>query len=354
MRHRASDSVAVPAPGTGWAIPVARSADPFLKTPSMSELRAFVVVADERHFARAAGHLGMAPPSLSQAIRRLEEKLGAVLFVRTPRSVALTDAGEELLPRARDILHRLGEAQAAVSAEARGAPGSLTVGISSNGFAELTAPIIDAFRTAHPGVRVFLRDVTEHPSPLMSGAVDVALVRPPVQEQWDVRVRFTEVVDEPRVALLPAGHALADARAISIADLANESFVEVGPGKPQITDYWAATAELGGERPRMGGGANTVAGVLHAVAYLGDVITSIPSVLRFFHVPGIVAVPIVDVPPATMAICTRADDLRPLTADFADTVGLIAAGAIDLVPGGRVLSHHRPAAPITRTAAAAS
>jgi hypothetical protein len=67
------------------------------------------------------------------------------------------------------------------------------------------------------------------------------------------------------------------------------------------------------------------------------VITSIPSVLRFFHVPGIVAVPIVDVPPATMAVITRTDDLRPLTADFADAVCRVAEGAIDLVPGGRVL-----------------
>ena len=73
------------------------------------------------------------------------------------------------------------------------------------------------------------------------------------------------------------------------------------------------------------------------MAYLGDVITSIPSVLRFFHVPGIVAVPILDVPPATMAIITRRDDLRPLTADFAEAVCRVAEGAIDLVPGGRVL-----------------
>ena len=56
---------------------------------------------------------------------------------------------------------RLDDAQIAVNAEARTAPGSLTVGIASNGFAELTEPIVAAFRRAHPGVRVFLRDVTE-------------------------------------------------------------------------------------------------------------------------------------------------------------------------------------------------
>jgi hypothetical protein len=80
-----------------------------------------------------------------------------------------------------------------------------------------------------------------------------------------------------------------------------------------------------------------VAGVLHAVAYLGDVITSVPSVLRFFNVPGIVAVPILDLAPATMAVITRLDDDRRITADFVEAVTRIPSGAIDLVPGARVI-----------------
>ena len=315
---------------------VAGFADP--AAPTLTEFRAFVAVADELHFSRAAAQLGVAPPSLSQSIRRLEDKLGAVLFVRTPRSVALTDAGGQLLPRARDILVRVDDAQTAVNAEARAARGSLTVGIASNGFAELTAPIIAAFREAHPGVRVFLRDVTTHPTPLTSGAVDVALVRPPFPEQWDERVRCDDVVSEPRVLFVPAGHRVAEADAISIAEVAHESFVEVGPGMPRIIDFWAATDYMGGQRPRMGGEAMTVAGVLQAVAYLGDLITSIPSVLRFFHVPGITAVPLTDVGPATMAVLTRIDDARPLVAEFSQTVRTVSAHALSLVPGARLLA----------------
>ena len=75
---------------------------------------------------------------------------------------------------------------------------------------------------------------------------------------------------------------------------------------------------------------------MHAVAYLGGVITSIPSVLRFFPVPGVVAVPLVDVAPATMAVCTRRDDERPLIADFTHAVADVAAAGIDLVPGARI------------------
>jgi len=309
----------------------------------MAEFRAFVAVADELHFTRAARMLGIAPPSLSQTVRRLEDKLGAVLFVRTPRTVALTAAGAELLPRARDILVRVDEAQHAVNGGALAGTGRLVVGIASNGFAEMTAPIIQTYRRAHPGVRVELRDVTEHPNALTAGAVDVALVRPPVPESGDERVRFEEVVDEPRVAFLPAGHRLAGEEAIGIHDLQDESWVEVGPGMAHITDFWAATDALGGLRPRMGEGAFSVAGVLQAVAYLDDVITSIPSVLRFFHVPGIAMVPFTDVAPATMAVMTRVDDGRPAVAEFVGAVHAVAARAPDLVPGARYLPEVVPA-----------
>ncbi|MGE0025971.1 MAG: LysR family transcriptional regulator [Thermoleophilia bacterium] len=317
--------------------------DPVPVAPTMAEFRAFVAVADELHFTNAARMLGIAPPSLSQTVRRLEDKLGAVLFVRTPRTVALTAAGAELLPRARDILVRVDEAQHAVNAGALNGTGRLVVGIASNGFAEMTAPIIQTYRRAHPGVRVELRDVTEHPNALVSGAVDVALVRPPVPESGDERVRFEEVVDEPRVAFLPAGHRLAGEEAIGIHDLQDERWVEVGPGMGRITDFWAATDALGGMRPRMGEGASSVAGVLQAVAYLDNVITSIPSVLRFFHVPGIAMVPFIDVVPATMAVVTRSDDARPAVAEFIGAVHAVAARAPDLVPGARYLPDVVPA-----------
>ena len=317
--------------------------DPAPAAPTMGELRAFVAVADELHFTRAARMLGIAPPSLSQTVRRLEDKLGAVLLVRTPRTVALTAAGAELLPRARDILLRVDEAQQAVSAGVRAGEGRLVVGISSNGFAEMTAPIIRVFRRAHPGVRVELRDVTEHPSALGSGDVDVALTRPPGREDGDERFRFEEVVDEPRVAFLPARHRLAGEEAIRIHDLQDERWVEVGPGMGTITDFWAATEALGGMRPRMGEGATSVAGVLQAVGYLDNVITSIPSVLRFFHVPGIAMVRLLDVAPATMAVMSRADDTRPVVMDFLDAVHAVAARAPDIVPGARYLPEVVPA-----------
>ena len=99
--------------------------DPVPAAPTMAEFRAFVAVAEELHFTKAARMLGIAPPSLSQTVRRLEDKLGAALFVRTPRTVALTATGAELLPRARGILVCVGEAQHAVNAGALAGTGYL-------------------------------------------------------------------------------------------------------------------------------------------------------------------------------------------------------------------------------------
>jgi DNA-binding transcriptional LysR family regulator len=88
-----------------------------LAVPSGVELRqleAFVAVATELHFGRAAERLHMAAPTLSELIRRLERELGTPLFTRTTRRVALTSAGAELLTRSKGILDEIAAADAAV------------------------------------------------------------------------------------------------------------------------------------------------------------------------------------------------------------------------------------------------
>jgi hypothetical protein len=92
--------------------------------PTLNELHAFVVLADELHFGRAARRMGVTQPSLSEAIRRLEARLGVVLFERTSRRVGLSDAGALLLPGVRRVLADLADVQraAAMAAPRRSPP----------------------------------------------------------------------------------------------------------------------------------------------------------------------------------------------------------------------------------------
>src|SRR4051812_17352373 len=97
----------------------------------LRHLRYFVAVAEELHFTRAALRLNIAQPPLSQQIRALEAELAVQLFVRTRRSVALTDAGHALLERSREMLAAAQALPLQLQRVARGEVGLLRIGFSS-------------------------------------------------------------------------------------------------------------------------------------------------------------------------------------------------------------------------------
>src|SRR5690348_10520802 len=98
----------------------------------LRHLRAFVAVAEERHFGRAADRLHMAQPPLSQQIRRLEAELGVELLHRTTRRVELAPAGEVLLERARGILADADAAADDARRAAEGEVGRLAIGFTGS------------------------------------------------------------------------------------------------------------------------------------------------------------------------------------------------------------------------------
>jgi DNA-binding transcriptional LysR family regulator len=85
---------------------------------SLAQIEYFVAVAKEGHVGRAANALRIAQPAVSRQIRRLEDELGAALFVRTPRGMALSDAGHVFLGHARSILDGVRAAERAVQGQA--------------------------------------------------------------------------------------------------------------------------------------------------------------------------------------------------------------------------------------------
>ena len=143
----------------------------------LRQLEAFVAVATELHFGRAAEKLRIGQPTLSDLIRRLERELGAPLLTRTTRKVALTGAGQELLDRAKVILDEVSAAAAAVRRTARGDTGTVRLAVTPP-VAPVLAPHLLAAASEHlPDValvvqRLWLPDLTRA---LAEGTTDVAI-----------------------------------------------------------------------------------------------------------------------------------------------------------------------------------
>ena len=123
----------------------------------LRQLEAFVAVATELHFGRAADRLHIAAPTLSELIRRLERELGTPLLTRTTRRVALTSAGAELLSRSKVILNEVAAAQAAVHRVAGGEAGTVRLGVTPPAALVLAPHLINLFASQAPHVTVDLQ-----------------------------------------------------------------------------------------------------------------------------------------------------------------------------------------------------
>jgi DNA-binding transcriptional LysR family regulator len=126
----------------------------------LRSLRQFLAVAEELHFGRAATRLHMTQPPLTQAIQKLEQALGAVLFERSSRRVVLTPAGLALQPLAEQLVMLAHELPPRIQAAAQGQVGRLRLGfVSTVGYGELPR-WLRGFREAQPGIAVQLLEAT--------------------------------------------------------------------------------------------------------------------------------------------------------------------------------------------------
>ena len=174
----------------------------------LRQLRQFAVLAEECHFGRAAARLSMTQPPLTQAIQRLEAALGARLFERTQRRVALSPAGAVLLPLARKLLEGADALAPAVRAAAAGLSGQLRLAfVSSVTYGPLPA-WLSGFRSAYPDVALSLREATldVQLELFAAGEIDAGFVlhAPGAVPPGFEHVR---VIDEALVMALPQGHA---------------------------------------------------------------------------------------------------------------------------------------------------
>ena len=184
----------------------------------IGQLRAFLAVAEQRHFTRAARELGMAQPSVSAHVRRLESELGNELFDRRRGDLRLTVAGEALLPFARRILADVDAASAELSQVGGLARGRLSIGATPSLAATLVPPVLARFHTACPGIELALREAgsLELVAALVEGAVDIALVILPVRHE---ALETQALLREELVVAVARTHPLAKRRTIAMTDL---------------------------------------------------------------------------------------------------------------------------------------
>ncbi|NNG22793.1 LysR family transcriptional regulator [Telluria aromaticivorans] len=176
-------------------------------TPELRQLRYFLTVAEELHFGRAADRLHMTQPPLSQSIANLEELLGAPLFLRNRRQVALTPAGTALLPEARRILDDAARLPELVRRVAGGEAGRLTLAFVSTADYSVLPAILQRYRAAFPGVALVLREATSdvQADELLHDRIDAGFVIPPLPGKMDAAIDYLKLLEEPLILCAPAG-----------------------------------------------------------------------------------------------------------------------------------------------------
>jgi DNA-binding transcriptional LysR family regulator len=158
-----------------------------MRGTEFAELSAFVAVAEHRSFTKAAAQLGVSPPTLSQAVRSFEERLGVRLLNRTTRSVALTEAGERLLADTQPVLDGIDKAIEAVNSFRDKPIGTLRLSMPRTVFVRLVAPLLPQFLLKFPEIKLEVNVDDTH-----SDIVD---------RRFDAGIRLGERIEKDMIAV---------------------------------------------------------------------------------------------------------------------------------------------------------
>ena len=208
------------------------------------QLRAFVAIAESGTFTAGALRVHVTQAAISMQIRQLETEIGAKVFVRAPRHVILTEAGEQLLRRARHILREHDAALDEIAELAGAERGRLRIGsASAMVLTEQLPTILKELRKQHPAAEIAVTSGTSEVlvDQILAGEVDVAFVSLPVDERG---IKTERLSDDQLVAIASPRHKLAKQRTISAYTLAGERLIlgERGGNTRRLIDQFFAQA----------------------------------------------------------------------------------------------------------------
>jgi DNA-binding transcriptional LysR family regulator len=294
----------------------------------LRQLRYFVAVADELHFAKAADRLGISPPSLTQQIQALERHLGTRLFHRTKRSVALSDAGAQLLAMARETLRHAEQTEMVGKLAGRGEVGRVEIGyITSAACAGIISSLIERYRQTRPlvDVRIHCDETQSQLNRLASGHLDIGFIRPPAA--YPVGLTGFPTFVQTLVVALPDDHRLVKETIIKPAMLRRETFIshsvemEVG-----FANYVDSIAKAGHFLPRVSRRTDMISILTLVAARVG--IAVVPGSFENLRIPGLTYRPLAQRAHANIALAHRNDERSQAVLAFIKTVRSTAmAGA---------------------------
>jgi DNA-binding transcriptional LysR family regulator len=283
-------------------------------------LRAFVAVAEELNFTRAADRLFIAQQALSSQVRQLEARLGVKLFERTTRKVSLTDTGERLLPHAVVALAALDAGVAELEAARRAERSTLRVGLSGTAVVPLAGETMRLFAERHPDVELKVSNtgLSQPTAGLNEGTVDVAFVRPPFVADG---ISMVTVLTEERYAVLPPTHPLASREYVRPEDVVNEPWIWVEGGDPEARAFWSLEDFRDGRPLRAGTPINSLEEAFGAVAAGVAITCQAESAVRSVGAgfPQLRFVPLRGAPLAQVAVAWRTAHETELARAFVRT-----------------------------------
>lgn len=225
----------------------------FLPAMTLTELRYIVALAHEQHFGRAALACFVAQPTLSVAVKKLEDELGVALFERSSQEVRATPTGEQVVAQAEKVL-----AEVARLAELAGRGrdpliGPLRLGVIPTIGPWLLPQLVPLLKMRAPEMPLLLEETFTHVllARLKAGDLDIAIVALPIGEPG---LLTRAVYDEEFRVLVPAGHPWVSRRTIKPEDLYSEPLLMLGTGncfRDQVLDLCAAATNKRGESPHV-------------------------------------------------------------------------------------------------------
>jgi LysR family hydrogen peroxide-inducible transcriptional activator len=206
---------------------------------TLTELRYVVAVARERHFGHAAEACFVSQPTLSVAVKKLEEELGVTLFERGPGEVTVTPTGQRIVEQAQRVLEEASRVKDLAAAGRDPIAGPLRLGAIYTIGPYLLPKLIPILRRTVPAMQLHIQENFTHrlAESLKSGEVDVILIALPFDEPG---VETLAVYDEPFMVAIPKGHAWEGRKRITSEELTKESLLLLGEGhcfRDQVLEF---------------------------------------------------------------------------------------------------------------------